>query len=450
MTQLSQVAKSHDLEYDEEKGISDIATLNSRLNVVNLRLMDKDIRFWAETEEQCQRMAIKLGIFGPEENHRQPFSRESMRRYIRETTVNKFSGDNDAHTKENGKVPTDAASSPNVGVIPYECNPGGKCNAEDPRSKFGDEYELLCAWVAKPRSVPAFADPRSSSDSPTHSWSRSPAKARSEAPVKRSMDNKDASDIRDDKSGFNAERSALERAKSLHPANGGYGESHNMELEEGYFRVMLLNGDPALLQYGEIVDLIRGGQLPDGWSAYRESDKLWISVYEAQASDEAAPMEVYGRGVGERDRQAYEKRKVGAITLAREAQAAGPLREEFSRAALVAKDALGSDAPASSAPMALRKKYVRKPSSSGAAPLSSDFSQAARAASNDLAAYDRVLALRAGAKLLCGAPKSVDPSVRAMIKEKVIEDRGRLRDIASGALQKALRLYIQRRRYSVT
>ena len=88
MTQLSQVAKSHDLEYDEEKGISDIATLNSRLNVVNLRLMDKDIRFWAETEEQCQRMAIKLGIFGPEENHRQPFSRESMRRYIRETTVN--------------------------------------------------------------------------------------------------------------------------------------------------------------------------------------------------------------------------------------------------------------------------------------------------------------------------------------------------------------------------
>ena len=58
-------------------------------------------------------------------------------------------------------MPTDAASSPNVGVIPYECNPGGKCNAEDPRSKFGDEYELLCAWVAKPRSVPAFADPRS-------------------------------------------------------------------------------------------------------------------------------------------------------------------------------------------------------------------------------------------------------------------------------------------------
>ncbi len=448
---LSDLAKSHDLAYDEEKGISDVATLNSRLNVTNLRLIDKDIRSWAEMEEQCQRMAIRLGIFRPEEIHRQPFSPEFMRQYIMETAVNKTN--RGAHAKGNEMTPTDAALSPKIGVIPYEYNPDGDYKAEDPRLRFRDEYELLRACVAKDRPVPAFADPQSvnDNDSPTHSWSRSPAKARSEVPRNRAATDKDASGTRDKKSRINMERCATGHANShhslhsLHTPDSRFGESQKMELEEGYFRVQLLNGEPALLQYGEIVDLIRGGKLLDGWSAYRECDKLWISVYEAQASDATAAMEVDGGGAGEHDHRAREEPKIGAITLGRKDQPPKDIHDEFDRAARVAKDALGSNPSSISAPRTLKAHYFRKPSRSGPASLPSDFSQAAQAASDDLLAYERVLALRANANLLCGGPKPVDPSARARIKEKVIHDRARLRDIASGALQKALRLYIQRK-----
>ena len=451
VAQLSELAKSHNLVYDEEKGISDLAALNSRLNATNLRLIDKDIRSWAEIEEQCQRMAIKLGIFNPKEIHREPFSREFMQRYISETAVNKTRGGDDAHAKGNKTAPADAASSPRVGVIPYDCNPNDDCKAKDPRLQLGDEYELLRAWVAKARPVPAFADPKSTNDSPTHSWSRSPAKVRSEAPIKRAAADNDGTGTQDNKSRINVERGAMGNANShhslhsMHSADSKYGESQKLELEEGYFRVQLLNGDPVLLQYGEIVDLIRTGQLPDGWSAYRESDKLWISVCEAQASDAAAAMEVDGGGSRESNDRDHKERKNGAMALVRRDQPSRNLQEEFVRAAQVAKDALGFNTSSSSAPGALLKNYFRKPSSSGTSSLSSDFSLAAQAASDDLSAYDRVLALRASAKLLCGAPKPIDPSVRAMIKEKVVQDRARLRDIASGALQKALRLYMQRK-----
>ena len=448
VAQLSELAKSHDLEYDEEKGISDVATLNSKLNVTNLRLIDKDIRSWSEMEEHCQRTATKLGIFSPEEKHRQPFSLECMRQYISETEANKTSGG--AHAKGNETAPTDAASSPVVGVIPYKFNPHGDCKAEDPRLKFGDEYELLSACVAKARPVPAFADPQSVDDSPTHSWSRSPVKARSEALSKGAATDQDATGTHD-KNRVNMERGAMGHANShhslhaLHSPGSRYDGTEKMELEEGYFRLQLLNGEPALLQHGEIVDLIRAGKLPDGWSAYRESDKLWISVSEAQISEATADMQGGEGGAGERDPRSHEEHKIGAITLARKDQPPKDLQEEFARTSLVAMAALGSSKSSRFAPRTLKTNYFRKPSSPGPASLPSDFSQAAQAASDDLLAYDRVLTLRARAKLLCGAPKPVDPSTRARIKENVIQDRSRLRDIASGALQKALRLYIQRK-----
>ena len=450
VAQLAELAKSQDLAYDEEKGISNVALLNSRLNIMDLRLMDKDIASWAETEEQCQRVAIKLGMFDQENNQRQPFSRDFMRRYTQEV-VNAEKG---VGLKENGAAIL-GASNPNVGIIPFDPIPDGATKVEDPRLQFANEYALLQAWVAKPLPLPAFADPTAlngagaATDSPTHSWSRSPAKMRSEAPLKRPAADKLMIGAGDDKRPINADRSVLAHTSlqhSLHSGDSRYADTQSMELEEGYFRTKLLNGDSALLQYGEIVDLIRKGDLPDGWSAYRESDNLWISVYEAQAGDDATPMELddrrESRDNNREDRHLHKKRKTGVIADRRKDQPPGPLREEFVRASREAQNTLGSRAFTTAGGL---RVFCRRATAAHACTLSSDFSQAAKAATEDMSAYDRVMALRSSAKLLCGGPKPVEAGIRAMIKEKVVEDRGRLRDIASGALQKALRIFIQRK-----
>jgi hypothetical protein len=297
--------------------------------------------------------------------------------------------------------------------------------------------------------LPAFADPnlpgtgRVAASSPTHSWSRSPQNAE----FGKRIALKRPEEVKEEKieDGVQSERKSLGHVGSLHSApsaDSRFEESQTMELEEGYFRVTLLNGDTALLQHGEIVDLIRKAELPDGWSAYRDSDHLWISVYKADQDDTS---NAAGADDKEIDRKSDEwttrKGMLSVMGLQREQQAPGLVREEFFKTARESHAAIQHKMQTPALHYA-RRVSTQKPAKAASA----DFQQAAGQAATDLSAYNRLLVLRSNAKLLCGAPKPIDASTRAMIKGRVIEDRVRLKDVASGALQKALRLFIQRRK----
>ena len=394
-------------------------------------------------------MALGLGIT-PEEDHAQPFSSNMMRGYFEEAKEGMDGKDNNM---DNGaSAPKDEPKD--ILEIPYEYNATNNTN-NDPRSKFKDEYELMQSWVSKPRPIPAFAIPKSAiaePDSPTHSWSR-------DSPIKKRLC----------QAAPDANKGGMDAKGPAKP--DGYASKHDvsrrMELEEGYFRVRMLTGDTVLLQYGDIVDLIRMGELPDGWSAFRETDDLWISVYKAAAEDGTDEREVEERlnltsaqVAGEGVKR--KRHEPGGIASTRTNQAPGFLREEFVRAARESHEAMQAKTPRGAAtpasvtngvsapptsqpPMHYARKAATELGAGASRMLPSDFFEAAELAHSDLTAYNRVLALRSNASLLCGGPKRIDAGVRAMVKDKIMVDRGRLRDIASGALQKALRIFVQRR-----
>ena len=460
--ELGSLASSFNLVFDEHSGLD-----RSKIDVMKMRILRADdeslkngLKSWAETEDQCRRMAMRLGLT-PQEEHLQPFSRDMIRSHFEGETneQDEKREQGEQAVKVEVKVEDGPKEIAEIPEIPYRRD--ALKATEDPRLGFKDEYELMQAWVNKPRPLPSFAAPKGNGaapDSPTHSWSRdSPMKTRGslDGPHDKKGGKDDKTNRRDsDKSDRSVKR---------------YDDSQRMELEEGYFSVRLLTGESALLQFGEIVDLIRKGDLPDGWSAHRESDDLWISVYMAAADDGSADKEVEDRfnaaaaanEAAAAGSNGHVRPKPGIIAEHRKDQPPGSLRDEFVRVARESRDARpttngvnGTDTsvrPVTSQPAL---KFARKTASSanpsvpGASPpksLPTDFAEAAEAAYEQLSAYDRVLAVRSNAKLLCGAPKPVDAAVRAMIKDKVMADRNRLRDIGGNALQKALRIFVQRK-----
>lgn len=469
--ELGSLASSFNLVFDEHSGLD-----RSKIDVMKMRILRADdeslknsLKSWAETEDQCRRMAMRLGLT-PQEEHLQPFSRDMIRSHFEgetnEQDEKREQGEQAVKVEVDG--PKEVAEIPAIPEIPYRCDVLKA--TEDPRLGFKDEYELMQAWVNKPRPLPSFAAPKGNGaapDSPTHSWSRdSPMKTRG------SLDGPH------DKKGGKDDKTTRRDSDKSDRSVKRYDDSQRMELEEGYFSVRLLTGEPALLQFGEIVDLIRKGDLPDGWSAHRESDDLWISVYMAAAADGSADKEVEDRfnaaaaanasnAAAAAGSNGHVRPKPGMIAEHRKDQPPGSLRDEFVRVARESRDAImapistracpttngvsGTDTPVTSHPAL---KFARKTASSanpsvpGASPpksLPTDFAEAAEAANEQLSAYDRVLAVRSNAKLLCGAPKPVDAAVRAMIKDKVMADRNRLRDVGGNALQKALRIFVQRK-----
>ena len=272
--ELGSLASSFNLVFDEHSGLD-----RSKIDVMKMRILRADdeslkngLKSWAETEDQCRRMAMRLGLT-PQEEHLQPFSRDMIRSHF-EGETNEQDEKREQAVKVEVKVEDGPKEIAEIPEIPYRRD--ALKATEDPRLGFKDEYELIQAWVNKPRPLPSFAAPKGNGaapDSPTHSWSRdSPMKTRGslDGPHDKKGGKDDKTNRRDsDKSDRSVKR---------------YDDSQRMELEEGYFSVRLLTGESALLQFGEIVDLIRKGDLPDGWSAHRESDDLWIRVTQYAAS----------------------------------------------------------------------------------------------------------------------------------------------------------------------
>lgn len=397
--ELASLARSQDLSYDPTKGIQDSGLLNSRLSHMESVLLGPTIQSWSDQEEQCRLICLKVGVFGKHEEEKEPFSKDMLPEYIPESAV----------------LPI---------RIPY--NPDGA--VKDPRSDFQKEYDLMAAWAMKTRTLPGFADQSldhdTDSQSPTHSWSTSPKQIASNL-----ARNKQIAHQQEDH--HIAARSAslpLDFTKNKHVDAKA---DEQIELEEGYFNVKLLNGEECALQYGEIVDLIKKGELPNGWPAFRDVDSLWVSVSTGEET-ESIKQEKHERpleGTGGGSRPLVEELATEDI--------------ESIHSWIMEKSRLAETALQSKTHPSILQYARGKPLSFGTEEHRDfDFKEEAKIASESLSNYEHIIAMRRQARILSGTRKPVDPTTMAMVKGYILDDRAKLRDIATGALQKALKSFL--------
>ena len=392
---LTSLAASQDLSFDTEKGIQDSGLLYSRLNHLAGLLLGPTLESWNEQEEECRLLRLKVGICVKNEDEKEPFSKDIIPDvYPNETCVD----------------------------IPYEA----EGNVNDPRSDFKKEYDLMSAWVMKPRPLPGFAEEtlKREPESPTHSWSTSPKQIASNLERKSQRDP------------VKEERRQAARNTSLAPEfkprrdNAEPGQA--MELEEGYFNVKLIHGEDCTLQYGEIVDLIKRGELPDGWPAYRDVDSLWVSV-----STKEEPCLGYkdGRSPIEIQKPIHDSTVESMIVEVTKEQDVKDIQPWIKDVSKTADKALKSKLH----PVVLQ--YTRGEEHQQ---RDFDFAQEAKIASDCLLEHQRIISMRRNGRILAGTPKPVSPCTMAMIKGYVLSDRSKLRDIATGALQKALKTILEK------
>jgi hypothetical protein len=294
--------------------------------------------------------------------------------------------------------------------------------------QFEKEYEMMKAWAAKPRLLPGFAIEkkinRDQAHSPTHSWSKSPQRP---DPFPR----KDVSKVETKEDNVSAPRIAsLPRVYSQEKSMDQEEKQEEMELEEGYFCLKHLDGSDLVLQYGQIVDMIKEGKLPNKWPAYRESDALWVSV---SADDEVdAPKK--------EDAANLEMKEPGS-PFWRSNEDTSEVRKWFEKQGPAAAKALGSK------PAPLVLQYPRLMSSTAKlfpGPREFDLEKEAEIAQRNLADFKKLANTRRLSKTLCGAPKDDLPAAKlAMIKGYILLDRHKVKDLATGALQKALKSFLE-------
>lgn len=389
---LTSLATSQDLSFDKEHGVQDSGLLYSRLNHLAGLLLGPTLESWNEQEEQCRLLRLKVGICMKSEDDKEPFS----------------------------KCITPDVEPSNICIdIPYTADGGVK----DPRSDYLKEYELMSAWVMKPRQLPGFAEDTlkqaSEPESPTHSWSTSPKQIASnlQRESQRAIEKQEQKKV-----GRNASI-APEFRKSTAESD------HEMELEEGYFNVKLVNGEDRTLQYGEIVDMIKKGELPDGWPAYRGVDSLWVSVSAKEAPVKKETLDEHKEHVN-----VTSDSFVLEITKEKDFKIILPWMKDMSERA---------DKALKSSKYPAILQYVRGEECAGTREF--DFKNEAKIASESQSKHQNLISLRKNGKILCGTPKPVSPSTMAMIKGYILSDRSKLRDIATGALQKALKSVLDRR-----
>ncbi len=390
---LTSLATSQDLSFDKEHGIQDSGLLYSRLSHLAGLLLGPTVESWNEQEEQCRLLRLKVGICVKSEDDNEPFSKDITP----------------------DVEPTDVCVD-----IPYVSDG----EVKDPRCDYTKEYELMSAWVMKPRPLPGFAEETlkraSEPESPTHSWSMSPKQIASnlERKAQRTSERKEQRKV-----GRNT--SIAPEFKKQSPA----GSDKEIELEEGYFSVKLVNGEDRSLQYGEIVDMIKKGELPDGWPAYRDVDSLWVSV-----SAKEGPVEKQDPVGNKEEASVASDSLVLEITKGQDVKDILPWIKDVSNRA---------DKALKSAKYPVILQYARGGESAGRREF--DFKEEAKIASESQSEHQSLISMRRNGKILCGTPKPVSPSTLAMIKGYILSDRSTLRDIATGALQKALKSLLDRK-----
>ena len=402
---LIDLANSQDLKFNPESGIEDAGLLNVRLSQMESILLGHNLGSWAEQEEQCRLLALQYGLCGKEEDDKEPFSGQAFSSYFA-----------DSGTPPGQEIPYSQAGTVN-----------------DPRLQFEKEYEMMKAWAAKPRLLPGFAIEKNINTgqvhSPTHSWSKSPQRP---DPFSR----KDAAkvackgDITKEENCSAPRISSLPRVHSQEKSMDQEEKQEEMELEEGYFCLKHVDGSDFVLQYGQIVDMIKEGKLPNKWPAYRESDALWVSVSadeeaEAPKKKDAADLEATKQG------SPFWKSSEDTAEVRKWFEKQGPV---------VAKALVGKPAP-------LVLQYPRLMSTSKKlfpGPREFDLEKEAEIAERNLADFKKLANTRRLSKTLCGAPKDDLPASKlAMIKGCILLDRHKVKDLATGALQKALKSFLE-------
>jgi hypothetical protein len=253
------LAESQGLRFSEAEGIDDPGLLLFRLVQMDQKNLCSFIENWERQNEECSVLALKHAPIS-QTVEREPFGGEE---FIHATTS--------AHDAE--------ACLP----FPYTSQ---NDSIPDPRTKYAKEYERMSSWASRPREVPHLDGMDSSKipvdrpASPTYSWSASPTKMLEEAEeaLSRKPPGTDTQNRR------NSMAEALEESKSapatqVREAFEKDAQNVPMELEEGYFRVKLPDGEDMVAQYGDLSELVKEGYLPEGWPAYREVDDLWVPIY---------------------------------------------------------------------------------------------------------------------------------------------------------------------------
>lgn len=406
---LESLATSQDVAFDHAKGIEDVELFQFRLSQMELDLLGPKPKSWEEQEEQCRLLVLRYGLQGSEDDDKEPFSGGEFTEYF--------------------SRPVDAGED-----IPYE----QRSPIEDPRRQFAKEYEFMAAWAGKPRPLPGFVDEtvfnqQNGNQSPTHSWSTSPARAGSSSKAKtRRPEPKPQAKI----SMSNRPSTGGKSASVPRDLNTMDGKNSTMELEEGYFCVKLLNGQDVMLQYDEIVDRIKQGSLPDDWPAFRESDSLWIAV--SAKGDQTADLQ--------NPNAAQEAKTASGKSIWLSSKESQPdirqIKSWFQDTAKQATRALASCGNTS-----LQLQYTRsslmdcKRLTQQAPTRPFEFENESKLASESIQHQVKIVKLRRTGRIRSKQPRKFSPSTLAMIKGHILMDRTKLKEIGTVALQRAIKAF---------
>ena len=372
---------------------------------------------WAEEEEECRLLALAL-------------SGTSMHSAIKERVP--FTGE---------EFSTLHQTSPDhiCREFSYEMSNG---EITDPRAKYKQEYKALELWLARPWSVPSFdgREEIASISSPATSWTESPGRnddMETPAEARRSDEyqrrNEPPHSTHDE-----SFRSLGSAPKSVvRPLSDG-----DMELEEGYFRVKLPNGQVIVKQHGELEDMVKEQKIPEGWPAYREDDALWTKIFSTTAEDKLETKDT-------NDNTVVIKTDMPSLELLGEIEERTLSEEERTRLhdwfSMCARKA--SVAMKQLHPCTIDEQYLcasRSDCTRIQNPHEFNFSKQANIASERIKAHRVCMRRRRRMQSVCGTTiPPVSLELLASIQGEILEDRFNLRNIASGALQGAMAMLMK-------
>ena len=414
------LAKSQGIRFSKAGGVDDPGLLLFRLVQMDQKHLDSFIGNWERQNEECSVLALKYAPVS-QAMEREPFAGEEF-----------------------SYAPTAAHDAEACLSFPYTSQNN---SIPDPRTKYAKEYERMSSWASRPREVPHLdgVDPSKlpvgKPSSPTYSWSTSPTKIFEEAEeaLSRKPPGTDTENRR------NSMAEAIEESKSapatqVREAFEKDAKNVPMELEEGYFRVKLPDGEDMVAQYGDLSELVKEGYLPEGWPAHREVDNLWVPVYSkghANQSCETKEEKVELNGT----LSYWEEADYPRLTTSE-------IQDWMSRAASRAAKALNP--PQASMPQSLEEQYPRRTLSDleriKAAPaegIEFDFATQSSHACRSLDLHFKLMQARKRMGLRCGiAPLSTlspDEGKLAALRGHILDNRTLLQTTGTEVLLRAMK-----------
>lgn len=447
---LHAVAKARGLEFSDGTGIREEAqTFINRTMEMELRFCGDEALIWAEQQEEQRILLANLSLLGV-----RPADEVGALHYV--IALDRYEPPSDASIKAPAVIPL---------------SPIGESEAPvpDPRARFLDRYEKLSTLAARPRQPPGFAiedHNRAKGASieavPTYSWSHSPpraAEAGTEDVTSLPPSGQGAAELLPPK------QAILPDGQPKMPGEGdvlfapsapthdvGFGARtgpHSehlllssertaapLDIDEGFFHVMLPDGSSKMAQFSELLELVEHGHLPVHWPAYRAEDRVWLPLVEGITMEDVGSFRaarLLGGGFARNARRESTFKTVWETA---------PVEEDGDQEAIPVW--LKSHAGAVTASKFRLEKQLcvgdeeRRPS----AELSDKERVASAARALAEAAVRRKLAVERGIITGPGVPP---PHLLAAVRAYLMKDRGLIRQVAMGALQGALRDHMEER-----